>query len=472
MATKEQEKPQATKTSRKKKATSIENLTNNQLERVGTDDNDDREIEMGLSSAHLEPPSKGKRLPRTSTPPPSPRQRSKASLKHKPPTPESPLPDDVIDLTVADTPIRISSSPDIPTCDLDMDRSVGSLTDGLLSSLGDSHLSRISEELPPASPDTSPSAHAEIDDASMSWLVDDDDDPYPEPMSCNDVEMASRHEVTSPTEDIRREDSLAFSSLPSEASWKLSPSPARFTKFRSAASSGSSSRNNMPPPALPERFEPTPLHSPPTPLEELFPEPTFAVRAPGKQPRKRTRIETIDSSPMAMPPPSQKRLQRQESYSPPASPEPVKPKRKKPRFQDVVEAQKHNPWIDVEASHSGDELSQGGYEDDEVMSESDRQFASDFPETQVSPSYDQSAVYRRSLLTQAPGASMPHFANRPARGGRQYSLAAPSKARAPVEVSSSPPRHDSSDDYVFGSFVVDDDDEISYAQDSSVLSDS
>ncbi|PSS37374.1 hypothetical protein PHLCEN_2v776, partial [Hermanssonia centrifuga] len=54
MATKEQEKSQATKISHKKKAASIEDLTNNQLEHDGTDDIDDREIEMGLSSAHLE----------------------------------------------------------------------------------------------------------------------------------------------------------------------------------------------------------------------------------------------------------------------------------------------------------------------------------------------------------------------------------------------------------------------------------
>ena len=162
-----------------------------------------------------------------------------------------------------------------------------------------------------------------------------------------------------------------------------------------------------------------------------------------------------------MPPPSQRRIQRQ-SESPQPSPALRKPKKRK--FKDLAAAQKANPWLDVEATHSGDERSVGS-SDVENEDGYEPSFVRDVPETQVSPSYDQSAVYRRSLMTQAPEGSRqgPIFANRPAArgwsvlGGRRTSLFVPS----------SPRYEDEDDEYEFGSFVVQDDEDASFAAHSS-----
>lgn len=240
---------------------------------------------------------------------------------------------------------------------------------------------------------------------------------------------------------------------------------------RASGPSGSG-RGAMAPPALPARFKVPTKPRPSDDYGAVSPPPaTFAVRAPGAQTKKRLHPGALDSSPLVSTPTSRRRLHRQRSQEfldPSASPRPAKKKKRK--FADVVEAQRHNPWIDVEASHSGDENSAGGSEDDEAMDEEDRQFIAENP-TQASPSYDQSAVYRRSLMTQVPGGSMPAFANRPIRrGGAVYGGF--SRPQARQMVSSSPPREEGSDDfYEFGSFVVDDEEEISYADDSQRLSD-
>lgn len=121
--------------------------------------------------------------------------------------------------------------------------------------------------------------------------------------------------------------------------------------------------------------------------------------------------------------------------------------------------------MDVEAEHSGGERTDGGSEGDELGSESDMQFVEELPETQVSPTYDQAAVYRQSLMTQVPGeGSVPAFASRPVRRGAGFALAKP---RHPVEVSSSPPRSDEPDEYEYGTFIVRDEEEISYLTDRS-----
>ena len=123
---------------------------------------------------------------------------------------------------------------------------------------------------------------------------------------------------------------------------------------------------------------------------------------------------------------------------------------------------KDNPLFDYAAEHSGDEVSEGSSgEDDDVESESDRRFLEPLPETQLPLSYDQSQVYRQSLLTQAPG---PVFASKPNRGG-MYGRGGSLRMLRPS--SSSPPRE--SDEYELGTFVVDDDAEISYLDDSSEL---
>lgn len=126
-----------------------------------------------------------------------------------------------------------------------------------------------------------------------------------------------------------------------------------------------------------------------------------------------------------------------------------------------------NPMLfDVEAAHSGDEVSEGdGSEVDMVESESDRRFLEELPETQASPSYNQTAAYRAGLMTQAPGRG-PLFQRRrkrvgPFAGGR-------TQVPKPPEWSSSPRQNSELDEYEMGSFVVKDDDAILYDQSSEL----
>nr|VWO96633.1 ATP-dependent RNA helicase CshA (EC [Ganoderma boninense] len=182
-----------------------------------------------------------------------------------------------------------------------------------------------------------------------------------------------------------------------------------------------------------------------------------------------------DPSPVSPPrhPPKKSGSSHKSDMGPPAiplkspSPAPVRPpKRKKLKFVDTAEAQYHNPWIDVEATHSGDEMSVGSSEPDVdsiVPDSDDRLFLEEPAETQMSPSYDQSAVYRRSLMTQAPGGDGPVFANRPVRRGPvSFRTGHGGPPRYRQSVTSSPHIPDEEDEYEFGSFVVDDDAEISF----------
>ena len=178
---------------------------------------------------------------------------------------------------------------------------------------------------------------------------------------------------------------------------------------------------------------------------------TFPVHRAGTGRSRSTQWDAdvnIESSPGVEAP--LKRLQRH-----PPSSTPVR-RKKKPKMT-AFEAQ-DNPLFDVVANHSGDEVSEGGSNsEDYVESESDRAFIKNSPLTQVPGSYNQSLVYRQSLATQAPvEMDMPKFAQGPSRPnlfGRQ-------RARRVIQPLSSPVR--GSDDYEFGSFVVQDDAEISY----------
>ncbi|KAJ7655062.1 hypothetical protein DFH06DRAFT_1201495 [Mycena polygramma] len=201
-------------------------------------------------------------------------------------------------------------------------------------------------------------------------------------------------------------------------------------------------RRDMPPPALPSRFL----------VSNSPPEPSFPVRAPGRLARASRLIDEPESPAMESPPLSQRRLHRRES-----SPLQAGHRRRQPH---KPSSRPLNAY-DMEAVHSGDEVSEGS-SGSEVESESDRQFLQALPETQMSPGYDQSFAYRQSLLTQAPGGGrIPSFANRPVRKGMFGSGRGESSRRRP-QVSSSPPRDPGEEDsYDIGSFVVDDE-EISF----------
>jgi ATP-dependent DNA helicase MPH1 len=262
---------------------------------------------------------------------------------------------------------------------------------------------------------------------------------------------------------------------------------------------------DMPPPAVPPpRLR---LGVDVTPLL-LAPSPSFPVR-PGRYRAKKNLVQIADSSssPLQPPPPSQKRLHRRHSsHHDDSDPDPLRPpsppkKRKRAgsssgrpkrriKVRDTAAAARSNPWIDVEAGHSGNEVSSGASSrsdeegEGEGESESDRRFAGDFAATQPSPSYDQSAVYRRSLLSQAPAAararvggrgndgtiSVPVFAAPPVRRsaplGRVAAAVAAAPGRERIARSSSPAPPDEEDYYMLGSFVVDDDAEISFMQSS------
>ncbi|KAI0762783.1 hypothetical protein C8Q74DRAFT_1458838 [Fomes fomentarius] len=211
------------------------------------------------------------------------------------------------------------------------------------------------------------------------------------------------------------------------------------------------------------------MNASPSYSDDHAPAATFAVRAPGRGARKRIAAEALEleSSPLAAPPLSQRRLQHDRPPSPFDSPAAARaPPKKKRKFKDTAEAGRHNFWIDVEAAHSGDELSAGGESDAETIPDSDdRNFVDEPLETQMSPSYDQSAVYRQSLLTQVPGRGGPVFANGPVRRGRAaFGPNRPGSSRYRRTASSSPRNEDEHpDEYVFDSFVVDDDAEISFA---------
>ena len=310
----------------------------------------------------------------------------------------------------------------------------------------------------------------------MAWLLDDDDEPAfrvvgSSPLLDKSICLPIAPDDGDSEPEFAEDPRASYSSQESHVLRTMNNE----VTHRAPYSTENNSHGAIAPPALPARFQ-TASKLIPSPSrtddhDALSPPPsTFAVRAPGAKQKKRAYADSFDSSPQIATSSKGRRLRRQRSqefFEPSASPKPAKKKKRK--FADVIEAQRHNPWIDVEASHSGDEYSAGS-EDEDAMSESDRQFIAENP-TQASPSYDQSAVYRRSLMTQLPSGSMPVFANRPyRRGGAAYGAISRPPRRA--QLSSSPPPEQGSDDYYeHGSFVVDDDAEISYADDSHILSD-
>nr|GAT47897.1 predicted protein [Mycena chlorophos] len=196
----------------------------------------------------------------------------------------------------------------------------------------------------------------------------------------------------------------------------------------------------------------TDMAPPPVPLAAFSPpEPSFPVRAPGRSGKQRTPVE-YGSSPLVEDSPVRRRLHRRDAIAPRLN-------AKKPKSK-LEKLRPPRGLYDMEAVHSGDEVSAGGSGSDDEENEADRQFIRDFPDTQMTPSsnedYDQSLIYRQSLLTQMPGRTGgPHFRNQPVRRG-VFGGAAP---RRPLRnpVSSSPARLDSEpDEYKFGSFVVED----------------
>ena len=357
--------------------------------------------------------------------------------------------------------------------------------------LSDDAAPEFDQEIPPDSEERK----VVVEDDSLAWLLADSDDAGE--VASGPAALRRQRSGSQPSDAIEIEDS----ERENESPVVLTSSPVRSP----AHGSPTLPNHDMPPPALlpPPRLRLEHDVAAPIPIA---PSPSLPIRPAGFRAKKT--IADFSSSPLHPPPPSQKRLyrrdRRKDSDSPtppsptPASPRPPPPKRRKKRagrrikVRDTAEAARLIPWIDVEAGHSGDEAS-GGVESSSPRSsqesDGDRLFAVDFQATQPLPSYDQSAVYRQSLLSQAPAlpgngndrkrkVSVPMFAAPPVRRGaplrlppvpaRNAGAAAATAAGGHERVarSSSPVPPDEEDHYMLGSFVVDDDAEISFMQSS------
>jgi ATP-dependent DNA helicase MPH1 len=322
---------------------------------------------------------------------------------------------------------------------------------------------------------------------SIAWLVDEDDDP--------DIEIVN----SSPTCDITSHISPSRIPLsptaasvgsyvspppPNQSARRALNSPKRRLQspsqadddaevpvsciYSSPAKKSPSSSPLWRLSSSPQKAATSPTMPSPVFSEHNIPEPTFPVRQIGKRSKQRTvRTSPTQSIAPETPSPPKRRLKRrtiiESSPDQQHSSSPAPRKKKK-----VMSAEEMKEWIALEAEHSGDEVSSGSsHGEDDVESESDRQFLQELPSTQIPQSYDQTLAYRQSLLTQAPcGSKVPVFANGPVRRGPFGGGRATSPRQRGRFVPSSP-ADDDENEYAFGSFVVEDDAEISFVEGSS-----
>ncbi|KAG2123566.1 P-loop containing nucleoside triphosphate hydrolase protein [Suillus clintonianus] len=447
---------------RKGKEKEKEPLTTSQFSRKGDDDDDDIEIEQGISLTAREAiarktPSPKKKRPvlpryRSSSPDAPVLVRDCSNSPLKPSATQSLschlIEDDALLLSSSEAenpsaPSILSSSPMIYDVDDVIELSSSQPTpqtdpeaaDSSSMSCGPRNCPinkryRRNGRSPEGFPDRSPSLPPSSDGGtgntqSMAWLLGSDEEP--------DIQIMSSPPIAPQQERRPRVDGL-FDDESVVDGRHLSPGALL-----------------MPPPPLPCRGT---IQSPAHSSDHDIPDASFAVRPAGRFSKSRAVAAEPNSPALDMPPLSQRRLKRKDTdiVSWESSPAPKRSKRKS--FVPL----RHNPWLDGEAAHSGDEASEGSsHSEDDVESDSDRQFIKDIANTQISPSYDQSLAYQRGLLTQAlPGG--PAFVNRPVRRGI-YARGESAKRRAGV--SSSPVREDDlADEYAIGSFVVDDDEDI------------
>lgn len=444
-------------------------LTPSQFAREGAEDSDDREIEKGFQSTSVLQPSKPPSLvpsgsSRSSSPEiphvqnqsiidictsAAPSRSPSPSHEHRHATPRSSA-NVLASQHVPPSPAKSGSArePDTATAPESYRGSEGGSPDRIID------LDK--EECEPSK-----------EEDSLAWLLADSDDG--EEMENGPSKPRSHTSKSLDTDVIAVDDS----ELEDESPIVLISSPMR-------PSSGQPTHEASPPvispPPLPPLWPSAPHHSP-----VMVPEPTLPVRPAG---RAKKRLAVADSSSPAHPPLSQRRLHHRrtrESQSP-SSPPPAKKRRlPKIKVRDTAAAARINPWIDVEATHSGDEVNGSGggsssallSEDEEEESESDMRFVTELQATQASPSYDQSAVYRQSLLSQAPVGpfSVPAFAAPPVRRGGVRGLLRTAAPAGPgdVALTSSPYQPpDEEDYYMLGSFVVDDEAEIPVMQSSEL----
>lgn len=387
----------------------------------------DINVEMDQDMAHLDRSTSPKKLARAS--PRSPAVSPSGSFRD--PGPSQSICNDVIEIT--------SSSPSRATFPQQLSAPAVILPDSVGSSKHKGKERAFDRDIIPSFLN---SPFENSNDQDIAWLLDEDEDPDIHIVSSSPAIPKTKHSTPR---------SLRFMD---ESVLEVDDSIAEVVEVKAIPPRQmmESSMGGEPPSTPPRVTRPS---SGPTPD---IPEGSFAVRPAGR--RRIAKTERSEVPDIQSPPPLRRLRRNDTEIISRASTPPLQPKKTGRRPPISI---RHNPWLDGEAAHSGDEESAGSsHSEDDVESDSDRQFLKDIADTQVSPSYDQTLAYRQSLFTQAPGlVNAPAFANRPVRGGG-FVTAGEHSRRRPM-VSSSPPREDfEPDEYVFGSFVVEDDADLSF----------
>ena len=460
-------------------------VTGSQLDQIMEDDQDDEALEKGLLACSP-PPSNQQQLTGSVSRNRRPPAGSLSSVSESPSltgsSPHGKRSPVFISLSPSPSPHHITPnpmSPSPPSRAMSLDPNPLFLPESPSISrsndAGPSVLPSISNSLVPLQEDR-PFTQNDWD-GDMSWLIEEDEQdngfvanhsvieilsspvriersPSPGVADCdNDVSVAESSKMAEKraAEYTKSESTMVFSS----------PQPVRTTN-----------RAMLPPP-IPLRVGAT----------DVAPESTFPIRPMlGRRPSKRKApvveddVDVFGSSPRAASPPRRLRQCRSRSKSPPKR-SPLRNRtngvdrkgKKKARRDGAGVAVVPPEWVENEAEHSGDAISDGAISgaEDQSENEYDREFVNDYPSTQVSPSYNQTQIYRDSLLTQAPRGRGPAFARGPVRRRPFGDI----DRRVPqYSVSSSPTRDPDQgpDEYEMDNFVVPDDAEISYTLSSDI----
>ena len=441
-------------------------VTSSQVDQVMEEDEDDKALEEGIP-AHLPPSRVSESLSPTGSPLSGDQSPARISLSSSPPPrvitpdPVSPSPPSRA-MSVDPDPLFLPDSSQPQAVD---PPPRGSPSVSRPYDVGPS----VSNPTTPVRNDQPPSPVSQDDgDGDMSWLVEDDqENGFIVNNSVIDISSSPvriERPLTPGIADHDKDVSIAESS-------KVTGKQAEYTKSEAtmAFSSPQPTKHAMLPPPVPLRVSAT----------NVAPESTFPVRpmlTKRQAKRKAPMVEhdVFSSSPCAMSPPRRLRQRHSQSKSPSPGSSPKKKtkgvvQKGKGRRRDETGMLIAPEWVENEAMHSGDEISDGAISgaEDQSENEYDREFVNDFPSTQVSPSYNQTQIYRESLLTQAPRGRGPMFARGPMRRKPFGDI----DRRLPQHhVSSSPPRdpEEGPDEYEMDSFVVPDDAEITYSLSSDI----
>jgi ATP-dependent DNA helicase MPH1 len=335
---------------------------------------------------------------------------------------------------------------------------------------GPSMLPSISNPTTPVQGDRPLSPAPQHDD--ISWLIEEDEQDNGFIANESVIEISSspvRIERSLSPEVVDHDDDAGVAESSKMASERAEYTKSEATMIFSSPQPARTKHAMLPPP-IPLRLG----------AVGVAPEPTFPVRPMlGMRPAKRkvpvVEDDTFGSSPHAVSPPRRLRQRRSQSKSPPPKTPPGKKtksgdkKGKKKQRRDRSGRLIAPEWVENEAAHSGDEISDGVISgaEDQSENEYDREFVGDFPSTQVSPSYGQTQIYRESLLTQAPRGRGPAFARGPMRPKPFGNI----DRRLPQHTVSSSPSRDpgeAPDEYEMDSFVVPDDADIAYTLSSDI----